>query len=304
MADCEQYELLISAEIDEGLSEEEMQTLQAHLTECPSCSELREAMRLAVSCLNDGLTEAPPELLKGISYKISLGKKRFGLHVREWRFTALAAVLCLTVFGVLKLMPRDVKESAAPMMQAAKSYSVAAEPSENVDDIFCMTGEADCVSGDDDDSVKAVEDLSVAAEEDLPVGKVKKSFLCVSPAAPAATEMPMEESGLEPETNDAANYLYAADTQRGYETYNKVQNKENYYGIYILYDTVPECISQNGDCKRMESGAEEEKWLTPLSMCHRLEDECLADEIYYGDLMQSQGLVIILKNGADEDGND
>lgn len=307
MADCRHYEELMSAELDGTLTEAQRAELEDHVAGCPSCRELREAMRLAVHGLNDAVVEAPPELLKGIRFQMGLGRKRFGIHAKEWRFTALAAVICIVVFGVTRYYPMytelrgsgSAKESAGYAESA--SYAVSAPRAVSAPEADAETTETAAAANMEDRTENGP----------APGGMKSKSFAYAVDAAEGEEEAPAEaepQAPAEPApaaefAQPAQKFFYEADSQPGYGAYRAVPDKENWYGVYILYGSLPEFISGSDSCVRLERDGEEQ-WKIPLSFCRRLEDECLADEIYYGDLMKTEGLVIVLKTGVNENGND
>ena len=100
MKRCEEYEILISRDIDGDLSREEKARLEEHLSGCEHCSRYAQTL-VTLSEAASGLEEEPPEgFARGVMYKIGLEKqhtgffKRFGIGY----FTIAAAAVVLVVF--------------------------------------------------------------------------------------------------------------------------------------------------------------------------------------------------------------
>lgn len=103
MRDCNQFQQMISAMLDEELSADEERALRAHIEACEDCRCIYNAFAGLSAAMKDTLADPPELLAKGIMYKINLqeGKTKRPFH---WgRFTMLAACLALVIFGVSRL---------------------------------------------------------------------------------------------------------------------------------------------------------------------------------------------------------
>lgn len=67
---CERYEALCSAAIDNALTKQEQKELDAHLAECPSCRAYLEELRTMRSLWKELETPMPPALHEKIMSEI------------------------------------------------------------------------------------------------------------------------------------------------------------------------------------------------------------------------------------------
>lgn len=115
MASCGQILQLISRELDQDLSPQELEELTAHLAQCPECRTLRQQLtqvNRAMAQLDEMQLPAPPQLVPGVMDRIreESGRKPHTRAIslpRRPQFRVLAgmaacAVLCV---GLLRLSP-------------------------------------------------------------------------------------------------------------------------------------------------------------------------------------------------------
>ncbi len=101
---CEEYEELISAAIDDELSEQDREKLEEHLTGCRGCRALYSDL-LALHALLPTLSEQPPQaLMEKTLEKLEEEKvvplPRRGGRVHRWAPWAAAAAVCVALLGL------------------------------------------------------------------------------------------------------------------------------------------------------------------------------------------------------------
>lgn len=123
---CEEYRALISCAVDGELHEEELRSLQAHLTVCEDCRAYRDALAALSEELQTPM-EAPAELRTRVMGSVRADMRKKKLR-RFTRYGSLAA--CVVLLLSLGLLPKGkgaAKEAEAPMlMQAAGTTESAA----------------------------------------------------------------------------------------------------------------------------------------------------------------------------------
>ncbi|MBR5701988.1 MAG: zf-HC2 domain-containing protein [Oscillospiraceae bacterium] len=300
MADCREWMEEISASLDGELSPEEEAALQAHLAECEDCRAAMALLRGMSQVMREDTVQPPAQLAEGTRFLFEREKKEKGFSLKRWRFTAIAAVICLALFGVVKLAPWSMGGStaAAPMaaegitaqesvkdassapagIQAAKDYLTAAGSMEPAPESAEGPGE------------------EPAAEEDM---RGAPTAIAAATNGMVQEDAGMADDYLEEEKNAAANGalpgsspLYTAESLPGYAIYSQLEGADTYYSVCFTYGEVPESIRTNRECTPLDAPEGQERWLVPLSVCM---NEGLLEqfsEIYYGDLLSRQGLVI------------
>lgn len=299
MREHSEYEELLSALIDGELDEAEKAELQAHLE---SCAECRDYLRL-LAAMHDGLREQPdpPEKLReGIMYKIGLERKRKrSLPGAYGRWTAVAAVCCLAVLGAVKLGGMGAgkgADSAAPMMASATGGTAETLYMAADNGFAAFTGTTANADGANADS---------AMEEPVPLPE----------GAPAAAA-PMEEAADTAVANDA--FFYRTDTETnteltlksapesvynaahlpGYEIGLEELASADCCAVGILYALPEGYPAENWTEVIAPSG--QRRWVVKREAMDALTAKGLFDEVYYGDLLASEGLIIELTEGTDE----
>ncbi len=104
MRSCEEYEELISAAIDDELSQQDREKLEEHLTGCRGCRALYSDL-LALHALLPTLSEQPPQaLMEKTLEKLEEEKvvplPRRGGRVHRWAPWAAAAAVCVVLLGL------------------------------------------------------------------------------------------------------------------------------------------------------------------------------------------------------------
>ena len=294
MREHSEYEELLSALIDGELDEAEKTELQSHLE---SCAECRDYLRL-LAAMHDELREQPdpPEKLReGIMYKIGLEKKRKRSLLGAYgRWTAIAAVCCLAVLGAVKLGGMRAgkgTDSAAPMMASATGSTVETLRTTAVSGFAAMNG--------------VTADADGAMEEPVP-----------QPEGAPAAAAPMEEAADAAVANDA--FFYRADTETDAEPTLKSAPESVYNAAHLPGYEVGLAELASADCCAVgilyalpegypaENWTEviapsgQRRWVVKHEAMDALTAEGLFDEVYYGDLLASEGLIIELTEGTDE----
>ena len=113
---------------------------------------------------------------------------------------------------------------------------------------------------------------------------------------PAETESASEE----PAADASKSPMYYAAALPGYSVYRQLQDAEGFYSVSFVYGPVPDGIRNNSACTPMDSPEGQERWLVPLEVCQNEGYLEQFNEIYYGDLMSRQGLVIGLLDVEEE----
>ena len=299
----------ISASLDGELSPEEERALQEHLAECADCRAAMAFLRSMSAVMREDTAEPPEKLAEGTLYLFEQEKKNRGFNLKRWRFTAVAAVICLALFGVVKLAPWSAgsKTAAAPM----NAVSIAAKQYDDA-----SAAPADLAGGAATPSAEACVEEAEAPAEPAPAAPADMGMRSVSPspaqlpaaAAPeerngAVSSAPSADEG-EPEGGTdglpgasakgewVTSTLYAASALPGYSIYSQLEEADAFYSVCFVYGEVPETIRTNRECAPLQSPEGQERWLVPLSVC--LNEGLLEqfNEIYYGDLLSQQGLVI------------
>ena len=299
MADCREWMEEISASLDGELSPEEEEALQEHLAECEDCRAAMALLRGMTAVMREDTVQPPAQLAEGTRFLFEREKKEKGFSLKRWRFTAIAAVICLALFGVVKLAPWSMGSgSAAPMavegiaaQQSVKDASSAPAGAQASKDVLITAGGMEPAP----ESAEGPGE-EPAAEQDMrgvQINAAAQTNGMVQEDAGEADGFPEEE--METQTNEAlpgSAPLYTAASLPGYAIYSQLEGADAYYSVCFVYGEVPESIRTNRECAPLESPEGQERWLVPKAVCvsEGLQDQFR--EIYYGDLLSQQGLVI------------
>ena len=299
MADCREWMEEISASLDGELSPEQEAALQEHLAECEDCRAALALLRGMTAVMREDTVQPPAQLAEGTRFLFEREKKEKGFSLKRWRFTAIAAVICLALFGVVKLGPWSMGSgSAAPMavesiaaQQSVKEASSAPAGAQASKDVLITAGGMEPAP----ESAEGPGE-EPAAEQDMrgvQINAAAQTNGMVQEDTGEADGFPEEE--MDTQTNEAlpgSAPLYTAASLPGYAIYSQLEGADAYYSVCFVYGEVPESIRTNRECAPLESPEGQECWLVPLSVCM---NEGLLEqfsEIYYGDLLSQRGLVI------------
>ena len=305
MAECREWMEQISASLDGELSPEEEQALEEHLAECRDCRTAMALLQSMAKVMREDTVQPPEKLAEGTRYLFEQEKKDRGFRWKRWRFTAIAAVICLALFGVIKLAPWSAGSggASAPMTAAgvwAESdvkVSAPAAPASALNEMKLQAGGAAAAPQAPEEPAPGPEtevcvDNTAEAAEAEPTEQMS-GLRSAAPAADAGKTDTADglpgASAQDLWTNGA---IYSAESLPGYAIYSQLDGAESYYSVCFVYGEVPETIRANRECTPLSAPEGQERWLVPHSVCV---NEGLLEqfsEVYYGDLLSQQGLVI------------
>lgn len=302
MRDCTKYDMMISARLDGELSPEEARELEEHLASCEDCRRYLRLLETVREGLGKEQLPAAPETLKsGIMYKIGLEKKRSRLLFGAFgRWTAIAAVICIAVFGVAKLggFGGSAAKPAARVENRAAFDSAVLTAGKNAN---YASEEA---LGESKLAAPASASGSVAPQMDLAVGLPDGSGTAPMEAETRNDALDMEyavEESAEAEPEAPAS-VYMTSSLAGYNIGRSALGDGDYSAVCIFYDELPEnCDTARWQAQRPGEG-ELERWLVTAKELKVLEAEQAWDEYYFGDLSSGQGLVVVIAVEEEQDG--
>ena len=289
MRDCTKYDMMISARIDGELSPEEERELEEHLASCEDCRRYLRLLETVREDLREEKLPAAPETLKdGVMYKIGLEKKRSRLLFGAFgRWTAIAAVICIAVFGVARL--GGFGGSAAKPNQAIKNAAYG--------DAVLTGGRMDSAP----EETLTESKLAVPASLDAPAPN--STLEMGAPASAAEKSEAVLESELRDEADEALpeaagaeepSSVYMTSSLAGYDIGRSALGDGDYCAVCIFYDALPEdCDTSHWQAQRPAEG-ELERWLVTAKELKVLEAEQTWNEYYFGDLSSGQGLVVVI----------
>ena len=287
MQDCSKYDIMISASLDGALNRKDAKELEKHLASCADCRRYMQLLETVKEGLHEELPDPPEMLREGIMYKIGLEKHR-KLHFGAMgRWTAIAAVLCVVILGVVKLTGSGVMKASAQEAVPMALNSVASGAA-GAD----MEAEKAADSGWLSESKLAAANDMPSQEETLTAESAAGSG---SAANGAVRSVPAEPGAM----NDALDgpdvgSVYLADSLPGYDTARAALNSGDYWGVCVFYGALPEDLGAGAWQRETPESGEKDRWLLSLSELQALEKGTEWDEFYYGDLNAARGLVIVI----------
>lgn len=311
VAECSKWMEQISASLDGELSPEEEEALEEHLAECQDCRTAMALLRSMAQVMREDTVQPPEQLAEGTRFLFEREKEGKGFSLRRWRFTAIAAVLCLALFGVVKLVPWSGGNKSADTPMAVRSMEAQADvkspagaPAQEEKYMCALSGAAAATkeplvqtTGEDAEAVSGEEPDAMA--DAAPKEGDYRGF----PGKAAGTDEAKEDGaegfgaipGAASDAGDSmmqSNSLHSAESLPGYAIYSRLEAADAYYSVCFVYGKVPETIRTNRECTPLDAPEGQERWLVPHSVCV---NEGLLEqfsEVYYGDLLAQQGLVI------------
>ncbi len=287
--------MMLSARLDGELSAEDAEALEKHLAVCEDCRNYLRLLETVKDGLREELPDPPEALREGIMYKVGLEKHR-KLHLGAFgRWTAIAAVLCVVIFGVVKLNGSGVMKSAAPEAAPAAltggSAAIAADRAE-APEAADMPGEPKAASGTPNIAPQLTDANGApgASGEEADGGEAMENNSL--PGASAGGEAPA------PEPEPTFDSIYRAASLPGYDTARAALDSGEYYGVCLFYGSLPEGLSTGSWETRIPEEGELRRWALSAEDMKALETGADWNEYYYGDLTAARGLVIVL---ADEE---
>lgn len=104
---CEQALELLSAKLDDQLTEAEARSLEAHLKTCPDCRALLQVLETQEEDLHTLAFEAPETLVADVMAQVRQEPRKAAKKPNRWAgfaaVAAVAALLALAAFGVIPL---------------------------------------------------------------------------------------------------------------------------------------------------------------------------------------------------------
>ncbi len=306
MQNCKKDPAQLSAYLDGELEAPERKKLEAHLRSCSDCQKTLALLKTMQEALGEDLPTAPAGLREGIAYKVGLESRRRRLYFGAFgRWTAVAAVLCLVLFGVVRLTGGG--------MSGASKAAPAAVPAGGAAVSSAASGGSTGGSAPAEDSLTAQKNASVPDAGGRLESAPMPAPMAPADAAPDAAMEPLREadseeefsysSGVEAETTPMATSApapgsapaeFAADALWADEVGLQAVQEGNWYGVLVFCGALPEGVSQEDWAMQTPREGELGRWLLPAEELRELMDSGLCDEVYFGDLMAGQGLAILV----------
>ena len=298
----------ISAYLDGELGAEEEQELMDHLDECEKCRSAMLLLRSMGEALQADTVEPPAMLAEGTRFLFEKERAQKKFSPKRWRFTAIAAVICLALLGVATLAPRSgsaVKNAAA---EADHRYMSGSGASLAAGGTLTMADSTETETMAEETAaegqLRSYNSTASARPADTPVPAPQATSAAASApqaagsaydggaAAEAGVNESAEEPGAEAEDGTRKGAQYSVSGQPGYAVYQTLEDPSRYYSVCFVYGEVPQTIRDHTGCVPLDAPEGQERWLVPLDVC--LNEGLLEQfqEIYYGDLLSQQGLVI------------
>ena len=281
LQDCSKYDIMISARVDGTLNKKDARELDQHLDTCADCRKYLQLLETIRDGLREDLPDPPETLREGIMYKIGLEKHR-KLHFGAMgRWTAIAAVLCVVIFGVVKLTGSGVMKASAPEAAAPAALSNAAGGAAMAD-----TAEAPM------EVLTSLKSPAAApAEAPAPAPEPAADSGCFHEAEEKAAN---ESAADKNDSLSAPGSVYRAASLPGYDAARAALDGGEYWGVCVFYDALPEgLLTAQWQTKIPEDG-ELERWQLSAEELQTLQDETEWDEFYFGEPEAAYGLVLVV----------
>ena len=293
MQDCSKYDIMLSAYLDGMLGKKDVRELEKHLAGCAECRKYLQLLETVWDGLREDLPDPPDALREGIMYKIGLEKGRKRHFGAFGRWTVIAAVLCIAVFGVVKLNGSGVMGSGAAAPEAAPVIQANSTERKSADAV-----EEDRLRGKLEESkIKAPAPTLSAQLLDTADSSGSRTGGEVPESAPAANAdggMPgaADEYSVWEEPENGS--IYTVGSLPGYDVARAALDSGDYRGVCLFYDRLPEGISTQSWHSRIPEDGEKARWELSAEELQMLETGADWNELYYGDLNSGLGLVIVI----------
>ena len=312
MEEHEVWQELLSACVDGELTPEEESALEEHLKSCKKCRSALALLQGMSNALHEE-EEAPAALARGSRYLFDREQANRRSGWKRWRFTAIAAVVCLALLGAGTLGPKLFGGNMSKKAEAAVSMETADIP-------------ADVPTEEPPQAPKT----SAPAVNAAASGVVKQVSTDSNSAAPEEAGEPAPQAAAAPAAENAAedtavtslpgavqsirgeeeaeggsdafleSSLYYTEGLPGYAIYRELENADAWYSVCFVYGSVPDTIREDRECVLLEAPEGQERWMVPLSVCLNEGLQEQFNEIYYGDLLSQHGLVIGITDMEEE----
>ncbi len=299
----------LSAYMDGELPPEEETALMAHLETCGKCRSALALLRGMAGVLGEGMEEPPQGLVQGTRFLYEREKKDRGFSLKRWRFTAIAAVVCLALLGFGTQAPRLFGGNTAKPEAASAPMAVM---DESPTAILMEADEAEPAPAEAEKGV-TLQASGGAMPAPEPAPQATTATAAADHAAPGSTngawrseEPPAEsesaDSGEAESASDAAfgTSLYYTDGLPGYAIYQELENANVWYSVCFVYGEMLPSIREDWNCVALDSPEGQERWKIPLSVFTKEGLQEQFDEIYYGDQLSQEVLVIGILNMEEE----
>ena len=292
MQDCSKYDIMLSARLDGTLNKKDARELEKHLAECAECRKYLQLLETVKDGLREDLPDPPEALREGIMYKIALEKGRKRQFGAFGRWTVIAAVLCIAIFGVVKLNGSGVMGSGAAAPEAAPVIQADSAVRKSADVV-----EEERMRSELEGSKMAAPAPTLTAQLADVISGGSKAGGAVPDSAPAANG----DNGVpgaayeydaweEPENGS----VYAVGSLPGYDAARAALDSGDYRGVCLFYERLPEGLSTQSWKSKIPEDGEKARWELSAEELQALETGAEWDEFYYGDLESGLGLVIVI----------
>ncbi len=286
MQDCSKYDIMINARIDGTLNKKDARELDRHLASCADCRKYLQLLEDIRDGLHEDLPDPPEALREGVMRQIGLEKHR-KLHLGAMgRWAAIAAVLCVVIFGVVKLtgsgvMRRSAMSNAAPEMLTSLGDRAIADGVQ----------ESEEESGWLNNSKMAAPAAPAQDAGEWEAPSAASAGGSANSADPDYDASPVNEAL---ETEPMPGSVYLADSLPGYGPAVAAMEGGEYWGVCVFYGGLPEGVGSGNWQTKIPEDGEKERWLLSAEELQALETGAAWDEFYYGDRSAGQGLVIVI----------
>ena len=291
MQDCSKYDIMISASLDGALNRKDAKELEKHLAACADCRKYKQLLEMVRDGLQEDLPDPPETLREGVMYKVGLEKHR-KLHFGALgRWTAIAAVLCIVIFGVVKLNGSGVMKTAAP----------EAAPASFADNGGATYGVMSMDAREEEDSAQNgllldESKVAVKAPDAIPAEVPEPTVAAAGGSGAsgedrASNDVPTTENAPE---EPMPGSVYMADSLPGYQRARAAMDGGDYWGVFVFYGDLPEGLDTSRWQTKIPEDGEKARWLLSAEELENLEGGAAWDEFYYGDRDAGQGLVIVI----------
>jgi len=256
MAKCDQYNEMLSAYVDGVLGRSDAKKLKKHLDSCSECRKYLALLQTIHTDLREDLPDPPETLAPGIMMKLKGENGRKKWYFGSFgRWTAIAAVLCLAVFGIVRLTGSGGGETADTVNGYRMASTAAGAPTAAGSSSGGATGGASPADNAAEEYLSGIESCSLATADatepepaadsafDEGAALTEEKMPVPMPAALPAPEADTELfDTVEAPAEAAPSSVYDAASLRGYDLGRAALDEGEWYAVCICY-TLPERIA-------------------------------------------------------------
>jgi len=295
---------MLSAYVDGELGGAEAERLRRHLDSCSECRKYLALLQTLHADLREDLPDPPETLAPGILRKLRAekGRKKW-YHGSYGRWTAIAAVLCLAVFGLVRL----TGSGGATKAETARGYSLTAPAAGASSAVDAASGGAAggalSAGSAEEERPGGAEGRSMATADTADTGAVtgtepdKEALLTEEmlpipmPAEAGSSDGFFNAAEAPAETEPGS--VYQAASLRGYDLGRAALDGGEWYAVCICY-ALPERTSRADWLPLTPGEGELGRWSVTRETGEALMAEECFDEIYFGDLQAGEVLVLLI----------